>query len=563
MRRRGRRLWPIARLSVVVVLLGASAVLADGPLMPQRVTNAVNATRDDVNPHRTYATPVIAVDPANAAHVVAVAAEVRSRGCGFLRSTDGGRTWGRPDASPAHEAYPFCFQTETGPAQAVVAFGRDGAVYYAYAGWDTGDTLSEWPIGTGGGWRGNVSVILSRSTDLGESWETTVVRQSRGFVGDAQENNRPVSTLVVDTKSATQDIVYVGWTSSRRDRNRPMTAISRDAGRSFSEPIDLTGGYFEDEAVRQALARAAKMERTPAVPAIDFSWPALTLDNEGNLYSVWAARLLRGPQLDNSGTYLSRSTDGGRTFTVRELSPLPDVLYYPVLKWSDQGGDQGTLHLVYEHEGPQRAKWVQDIFHKRSLDRGDTWSEAVTLNDDKDVGQLVGQFHPNVAIAPNGRVDVAWWDFRNDGGNFANDVYMTSSGDNGTSWSPNVRVTDRSISRRVGVWYNNSDIRQAPGMVATRNFTVLAWDDTRNADDTTQSQDIYSAVAQFSAVAPGTPRAAQYGLAAASGVAAFGLMLLVLAAARRRRTAASDGTRTGTGTAGTGVPNTAHPQDAP
>jgi len=546
---------------VVVLLAGAPAVLADQPSTPERVTSAVNATRDDVNPHRTYATPFIAVDPRNANSVVAVAAEVRSRGCGFLRSSDGGRTWGRPEASPAHEGYPFCFQTETGPAQAVVAFGRDGTVYYAYAGWDVGDTLSEWPIGTGGGWRGNVSVILSRSRDLGESWETTVVRQSRGLVGDAQENNRPVSTLVVDTESGAEDTVYVGWTSSRRDRNRPMTAVSRDGGRTFSEPIDLTGGYFEDEAVRQSMARAAKMERTPAVPAIDFSWPALTLDGQGNLYSVWAARLLRGPQLDNSGTYLSRSTDGGRTFTVRELSPLPDVLYYPVVKWSEQGGDQGTLHLVYEREGPQRAKWVQDIFHKRSSDRGDTWSEPVTLNDDKDTGQLIGQFHPNIAIAPDGRVDVAWWDFRNDGGNFANDVYMTSSGDNGSTWAPNIRVTDRSISRRIGVWYGNSDIRQAPGMAATGNFTVVAWDDTRNADDTTQAQDIYSAVAQFHAIAPGTPEAAQYGLAAASGVAAFGLVLLVVAATRRRRAAASD--TTGTAQTGSGTSTTAQPQEAP
>jgi len=539
MRLRRRGLSDVARLSLATLLLGAPAAVAAQPT-PIRVTSAVNATREDVNPNRTYAAPVIAVDPANADHLVAVAAEVRSRGCGFLRSSDGGRTWNRPETSPAHKDYPFCFQTETGPAQAVVAFGRDGTVYYAYAGWDVGDTLSDWAIGQGGGWRGNVSVILSRSTDLGETWETTVVRKARGLVGDAQENNRPVSTLAVDT-SGPQDVVHVGWKASFRDRNRPMSAISRDGGRTFSEPIDLTGGHFEDESVRQGLAKAAKMERTPAVAAIDFSWPDLTVDGEGNLYAVWAARLLRGPQLDNSGTYLSRSSDGGRTFTVRELSPLPEVFYYPVLKWSAQGGPKGTLHLVYEKEGPQRATWVQDIFHIRSLDQGDTWSKAVTLNDDGEPAKLVGQFHPNMAIAPNGRVDVAWWDFRNDGGNFANDVYLTSSQDNGTNWSPNVRVTDRSIGRRIGVWYGNSDIRQAPGMIATKNTTVIAWDDTRNGDETTQSQDIYSAVAQFGALEPGTPEAAQYGLAVASGVAAFGLLFLALVASRKRRAPTAPG----------------------
>lgn len=533
LRRNGAR--TVVRLAVVVLLLGTPTVVAADAPTPIQVTSAANATRDDVNPHRTYGTPVIAVDPENPRHVVAVATEIRSRTCGFLRSTDAGRTWTRPEATPTLDAYPFCFQTDTGPAQAVVAFGRNGTVYYGYAGWDTGDTLSDWPIGQGGGWRGNVSVVLSRSSDLGETWETTIVRNARGLQGDAQENNRPVSTLVVDTTSGPEDIVYVGWTATRRDRNRPMTAVSRDAGRTFSDPIDLTGGYFDDESVRQSMAQAAKMERTPAVAAIDFSWPAFTLDGQGNLYSVWAARLLRGPQLDNSGTYVSRSTDGGRTFTVRELTPIPNVLYYPVLAWSPQGGAQGTLHLVYEKEGPQGAKWVQDIFHMRSLDRGDTWSQPTMLNDDGEPQKLIGQFHPNIAVASNGRLDVAWWDFRNDGGNFANDVYLASSPDNGTTWSPNVRVTDRSIPRRIGVWYGNADIRQAPGMVATEDFTVVAWDDTRNGDETNQSQDIYSAAVQFGRLAPSTPPAAEYGLAAASAVAAFGVVLLVVSSVRRRR----------------------------
>ena len=250
---------------------------------------------------------------------------------------------------------------------------------------------------------------------------------------------------------------------------------------------------------------------------------------------MWAARLQRGPQLDNSGFYVSRSTDGGRTFTVKELTPIPDVLYYPVLAWSPEGGAEGTLHLVYEKEGPQKAKWVQDIFHMRSADRGDTWSRPTMLNDDGRQENLIGQFHPNVSVAPNGRLDVAWWDFRNDGGNFANDIYLTSSTDNGGTWSSNVRVTDRSISRRIGVWYNNADIRQAPGMVATKDFTVLAWDDTRNGGETSESQDIYSAAVQFDRLDPSTPPAAQYGLAAASGVAIFGVILLVLSAVRRRR----------------------------
>lgn len=98
-----------------------------------------------------------------------------------------------------------------------------------------------------------------------------------------------------------------------------------------------------------------------------------------------------------------------------------------------------------------------------------------------------------------------------------------------------MRVTDRSVSRRVGVWYGNADIRQAPGMAATNELTVVAWDDTRNGDDANQSQDIYSGAVQFSRLAPGTPAAVQYGLAAACGAAASGLILLAVSARRRRQ----------------------------
>jgi hypothetical protein len=524
-----------SKIAAAVLAAGLLATPAAFAAEPLRVTSAVNATRDDVNPHRTYATPAIAVDPENRDHVAAVAVEIRSRTCSFLRSTDAGRSWTRPDASPTLDAYPFCFQTETGPAQAVVAFGRNGTLYYGYAGWDTGDSISDWPIGQGGGWRGNVSVLVSKSTDFGDSWQTAVVRNARGLQGDAQENNRPVSTLIVDTTSGPEDIVYVGWTGTRRDRNKPMMAVSRDAGRSWSEPIDLTGGYFEDESVRQGIARATRSERIPAVAGIDFSWPEFTLDGRGNLYSIWAARTFRGPQLDQSGAYLARSTDGGRTFTVKEITPIPDTLYYPELAWTPEGGPEGSLHLVYEKEGVPGARWVDDIFYRRSIDGGTTWTQPVTLNDDGQPEKLIGQFHPDIVVAPNGRIDVAWWDFRNDNGNFANDIYLTSSSDNGTTWSPNVRVTDRSIPRRVGVWYGNADIRQAPGMAATDDFTVVAWDDTRNTEGTNESQDIYSGVVQFNVLAADTPKAAQYALAAAAGVAVFGFLLLALSGSRRRR----------------------------
>jgi hypothetical protein len=518
----------------ILAALSQTAVRPSGAVEPVRVLQSVQATDNDPNPSRMYSAPDIAVDPENPQHVVAAAAEIRSRTCGLLRSRDWGRTWERPAATPTREGYPFCFQTETGPTQALAAFGRDSTLYYAYAGWDVEDTLSDWPIGRGGGWRGNVSPIVSRSSDLGDSWETTVVRDARGLEGSLQESNRPVSSLVVDTTSGSDDIVYLGWKATYRDREAPLVAASTDGGRSFSAPFDLTAGYFEDPAQRERLATAAGLDEVPPAEEIQYYWPDLTLDDQGTLYAVWNARFGPGPQMDDTAAFLSTSTDGGQTFSVVELSPATETYRYPALEWSSQGGPDGTLHLVYEAETTQEITWVHDVYYEHSLDEGATWSEPTRLSDDPP-DALTGQYHPDLAVAPDGRVDIAWWDFRNDAGDFANDVYLASSSDNGTSWGENVRITDQAIGRRIGVWYGNADIRQPPGLVALDELSLLAWDDTRNGDEVSQTQDIYATAAQYEAVGSGTPRAAQFALAVASGLGLFGAVLFVVTAAKRKR----------------------------
>ena len=82
---------------------------------------------------------------------------------------------------------------------------------------------------------------------------------------------------------------------------------------------------------------------------------------------------------------------------------------------------------------------------------------------------LFPQWIPNMAVAPDGRVDIAWWDLRHDPGiTFGNDVYYTSSSDNGTTWSKNIRVADQLIDRRVGVFGNNFDVSGPPGLAPPR-----------------------------------------------------------------------------------------------
>ena len=237
------------------------------------------------------------------------------------------------------------------------------------------------------------------------------------------------------------------------------------------------------------------------------------------------------PTAPPTALYLSRSTDQGKTFAVSEIHPPDADQFGPTgtrLQWSPEGGPTGSLHAVWEGKtvGTQGDR---DVLYRRSTDEGRTWSDVRVLNDD-DPAQLYGQFQPNLSIAPDGRVDVVWWDMRDSNGRFVNDVYATYSNDSGATWSKNVRITDRSIDRTIGMWRpgTGGDVRQPPGIGSAEAVTYFVWDDTRHGTLQTETQDLYAAAAQFKALpGSGLPSTAGYLLAIVLGVGAVGLVLLV------------------------------------
>ena len=492
---------------------------------PPRMTRPAHATLEDLAPTRTYSSPYLLVDPSNSNNVVASAVEMRSRTCKLLRSTDSGLTWKLLDASPSPASYPYCFHTSGMQTETPLAWGRNGTLYYGLVGWDNQD----------GGQRGNLSVLLARSSDLGDTWETAIVRNNRGKVDADVENDSPVSSVAVDTTSGDQDIVYVAYRRSNPNATPapprpPMVAVSTDGGRTFGDPIEITSFY------KNTVKNPANGQDVAIGMA--FNAPVAAVDDKGTLYVLYPANTLSNinppPALP---VLLAKSTDQGKSFTFTEAAP-PSIYteHVVMMKWSEKGGPQGTLHIVYEDKLNQPAKSAdRDIYYTRSTDGGQTFTPPKMLNDD-DPAKLAVQATPNVSVAPNGRVDAVWWDFRDEPGKFANDVYYSYSEDNGATWSKNIRITDRSVSRQIGVWSNGADIRQPPGVVSTNKLAIMAWDDTRFGDQNTHTQDIFSRVVQFEALG-GSNDLARYAIGAMGGLAVVGVVLLAASAATRRRRA--------------------------
>lgn len=511
-----------AALLGAVIVLASPAVVGAQTAGGPRVTPPVRATFEDLAPTRTYSAPYLLVDPSNKKNVVASAVEMRTRLCRLFRSGDGGQTWKLLDALPGLPSYPFCFNTAGMQTETPMAWGRDSTLYYGMNGWDTQD----------GGNRGNQSVLLARSTDLGDTWTTSIVRNTRGLADALVENNTPVSSVAVDTTGA-RDVVYVTWRKALPNQTNPVfqrapfMAVSTDGGETWGEPIDIQAKY--PKTVKDATGKD--------VPYVmSFNAVSMATDNKGALYLVYPLNTVGITPAPPVPIVMGVSRDKGATFEFFDVSP-PSVYteHVNILKWGPAGGPNGTLHVVYEDKVNQPATAAdRDIYYQQSTDQGRTWSTPKMLNDDNPADFAV-QITPNIDVTPEGRVDAVWWDFRDDRGQIATDVYYTHSMDNGGTWSKNVRLTDKSVSRRIGVW-TGADIRQPPGVASLEEYAIFGWDDTRLGDETTHTQDIFTRAVQFKALGSGQNDAVRYALGAMLGLATVGVVLLVFSLLARGRT---------------------------
>ena len=552
------------------LMAGMGALLVQGPAPaagPPTLTKPVQATLADVDPGRLYSSPALAVDPSNPERIVAGFADLRTRRCGIVRSVDGGRTWVRPDAGPGTPSYPFCSQSQGGVIQAPVAFGGGGMLYMGLGGW--GD---EEAARTGG------AVMVARSPDLGDSWETVVVRTGRGKTGEQAENLRPVQSIAVDRKGGDDDIVYMTFaltrpnlTAPNAEPARPMVAVSTDGGRTFGEPVDLVQDIFAAQAVRdQALAAVTTTTAPPGSTTTTTRPPAAgtkgaqpnhadnfgaagsrngmvaRVDGKGNAYVIWPTGTANITDAPPAGMALSRSTDGGKTWSSALSIPFSydNARGGPANAYSQLAvTEEGSLHIVYNVNPKPDVANHSEVIHRASYDGGRTWTEAKSIGD-ADADLYAGQFFPNLSVAQNGRIDVAWFDTRDTPGMRSNDVYYAYSGDDGRTWSKNQRISDVSIDRNLGVYGAGYDIAGQVGVASTDEYAVIGWDDTRNSDPGSKAnivpggglQDIYIAAAQFEALGGGTSTAAKYVLAAVVGLLAVGLILVLAAFVTRRGT---------------------------
>ena len=474
---RSRRRTALLLATFAFAQLAGLAPIASAVGTPT-VTAAVQVTANPT-PVRGHSAPQIVRNP-KTGELVVVQADVRGdQACTAHISTDDGRSWALGGELMVKPFVDCTIGAEYG-GYASPAFGSDGTLYVAFIGSEfLGRLRDDTPR----------HLFLARSVDGGRNFERTRVFEAPDGNPDRGLNKGP--TVAVDPADPKR--VYVGWRQGIRgaqakENLKTAVAASADGGRTFGPPVNLAddrGG--------------------------DFPW--LTVGPGGTLHAIYWTRTgtfppLPAGQLNAVRPILYRqSNDQGKTWTEpvevdpgnqRSGSPRP-----PVMAADPR---TGTLYTAwYSNTEPNNlAPGYQgdlEIFFRRSTDGGKTWGQRVVLNDDGAV--KANQFLPGIAIAPNGRVDVAWYDGRlspkppagGTGGNETGfqDVYATWSTDHGVTFEPNLRITDRSIDRSVGVWSNNIDSHHAVGVTSTNESVYFAWQDSRNSAREAQAEDVYMA----------------------------------------------------------------------
>jgi hypothetical protein len=145
--------------------------------------------------------------------------------------------------------------------------------------------------------------------------------------------------------------------------------------------------------------------------------------------------------------WMTLSKDGGATFTAPRLLMDMQSMPVPGLRTGDTVPSfavaaDGTLYATWQDVRFSNGK-RNDVLVTSSRDEGQTWSMPVKANDTPAGAQ--DAFTPAIAVDTAGRAGILYYDLRDDAstkdGAFLTADWFTTSTDGGSTWSASDRVT--------------------------------------------------------------------------------------------------------------------------
>jgi hypothetical protein len=265
---------------------------------------------------------------------------------------------------------------------------------------------------------------------------------------------------------------------------------SDDGGRTWRAPVTVSDPARE-RVVAPSLAVAARGELH--VVYLDLG--------DDRLDYAGAHRGQGGPPYPGPwGLAVSSSPDGGRSWThagiddsikpterfIVFLPPFPSVAADP---------EGGRLYASF-HDGRQGDP---DVLLWASSDGGRSWSAPTRVNDTRPRDGRA-QYLPRLAVAPDGRLDILYYDRRRDRADVRNEVSLQSSYDGGQTFSERVRLSERPFDSRIGPGNERGlpDLGSRLALDSREAAALGVWTDTRAGSRASQKQDVTAGLVTFS-----------------------------------------------------------------
>ena len=397
--------------------------------------------------------PVVATDPRRPAVLVAAGRVDAPRlDCKVVVSTTGGVAWRRLDLPlPAGEAN--CFW----PA---VAFDGDGNLLVLYTP-------------TGGPFNLPTGLWLQRFTpELTADGAPLQVSGPLTFQPRLAVEGRRV--LVAWIRAG--DVRATKFLGFGPPPNPIVLARSEDGGRTFSPPVAVS------EPSRLAVQPTLLMGPDGHVVV-----GALDLAGDRTTYESSHGGQPGPPPTERWRVVAWSSSNGGASFgpaatVATDLVPTQRVLIdlAPAPAFALDPGRR-RIHAAWESG--------HDVFVSRSDDGGATWSPPRGIGP-----QTGGQFLPGIGIAPDGRVDVAFYDRSRDPEDVQAEVVLASSSDGGRSFPTTGVVSDRPFDSIVGSFNGDNVMLGSHLAVVSRpEGATLVWADTTRGNRVNNIVDLVSA----------------------------------------------------------------------
>lgn len=153
--------------------------------------------------------------------------------------------------------------------------------------------------------------------------------------------------------------------------------------------------------------------------------------------------------------------------------------------WIDVDNSSGpTNGYVYLLATVRNSEDPCEVVFARSTDGGLNWSDPIRINTDPVSGspnEGAWQWFGSLSVAPNGRVDVTWFDTRDNPGTVLSRLYYSYSDDGGITWSPNEALSN-AFDPHLG-WPQQNKIGDYNHQRSDSLGVHLAWAATLNGEE--------------------------------------------------------------------------------